>query len=229
MKTGLRKIKWKKLIIILAALCLAVAAAVLSLNGYVKWAAGDRIITPEEAAGFQADCVLVLGAGLRGDGSPSLMLRDRLVTGVSLFEEGAADRLLMSGDHGSVGYDEVNAMKKFAIETGVPSECIFMDHAGFSTYESLYRARDVFQADKLIIVTQEYHLYRALYIAEKLGLDARGVAADRAVYPGQELREAREVLARVKDFFTVIALPKPTYLGQPVPVSGNGDVTNDAA
>lgn len=229
MKTGLKTFNWKKLLLVLAALCLLGTAALFAVNGYVKWAVRDKIITPEEAEGFQADCILVLGAGLQGDGSPSPMLRDRLLTGVSLFESGASDRLLMSGDHGTAGYDEVNAMKNFAIEAGVPSECIFMDHAGFSTYESLYRARDIFRADKLIIVTQKYHLYRALYVAGKLGLDVRGVAADGEEYAGQELREAREVLARGKDFFVAIALPEPTYLGEPIPVSGNGDVTNDSA
>lgn len=106
------------------------------------------------------------------------MLEDRLKQGIKLYELGASDRLLMSGDHGRKEYDEVNVMKKFAIDAGVPSEHIFMDHAGFSTYESLYRARDIFQADRIIIVTQKYHLYRAMYIAEKLGLEAYGVASD---------------------------------------------------
>jgi vancomycin permeability regulator SanA len=229
MKTGLKVTNWKNMLLMLVTLCLVGTAALFNVSSYVKWTVKDKIITPEEAGEFQADCILILGAGLQADGSPSPMLRDRLLTGVSLFESGASDRLLMSGDHGTAGYDEVNAMKKFAIEAGVPSECVIMDHAGFSTYESLYRARDVFRADKLIIVTQEYHLYRALYVAGKLGLDARGVAADGQEYGGQELRELREVLARVKDFFVAIVLPEPTYLGDPIPVSGNGDVTNDSA
>jgi vancomycin permeability regulator SanA len=102
-----------------------------------------------------------------------------------------------------------------------------MDHAGFSTYESLYRTRDIFKAKKILIVTQKYHMYRAIYIADKLGLDAYGVSSDPRIYAGQSYREIREILARSKDFFNVIVKPKPTYLGKTIPISGNGDLTND--
>ena len=118
-------------------------------------------------------------------------------------------------------------MKQYAMDAGVPSSDVFMDHAGFSTYESMYRAKEIFQAQKVVIVSQEYHLYRAIYIAQALGLDAYGVAADGEDYAGQWQRDAREVLARVKDFFTSIWKPEPTYLGEAIPVSGDGDVTND--
>ena len=133
----------------------------------------------------------------------------------------------MSGDHGRVEYDEVNAMKQFAIDAGIPSENVFMDHAGFSTYETMYRAKEIFDADKIIVVTQEYHLYRALYIAEKLGLEAYGVPSDYVAYSGQNVRDIREILARNKDFFKCILKPEPTFLGDVIPVSGNGDLTND--
>jgi vancomycin permeability regulator SanA len=133
----------------------------------------------------------------------------------------------MSGDHGRTDYDEVAAMKQFAINAGIPSENIFMDHAGFSTYESLYRAKEIFQAKKILIVTQEYHLYRAIYIANQLGLEAYGVSADYRSYSGQTGRDIREFLARVKDFGTGIFKPEPTYLGDTIPIWGNGDLTND--
>ena len=113
------------------------------------------------------------------------------------------------------------------MEKGIPSEDVFMDHAGFSTYESIFRARDVFAAKKIIIVTQEYHLYRALYIANALGLEAYGVASDYHTYVGQLNREVREILARNKDFATSIFKPYPTYLGKVIPVNGDGDLTND--
>ena len=102
-----------------------------------------------------------------------------------------------------------------------------MDHAGFSTYESMYRAKEVFEAKKVVIVTQKYHLHRALYVAEKLGIDAYGVSSDPRTYRGQFVREIREILARDKDFFKCIVKPEPTYLGDTIPVSGNGDTTND--
>ena len=133
----------------------------------------------------------------------------------------------MSGDHGTEDYDEVNIMKQFAIEKGIPSENIFMDHAGFSSYESIYRAKEIFKAKKIIIVTQEYHLYRALYIAKQLGVEAYGVASDSRQYVGAAYREIREILARNKDFIKCILKLKPTYLGETIPVSGNGDITND--
>ena len=102
-----------------------------------------------------------------------------------------------------------------------------MDHAGFSTYESMYRAKEVFEADKIVIVSQKYHLYRAIYIARSLGLEAYGVPSDVREYRGQKYRDFREAIARVKDFFNVIIKPEPTYLGEAIPVSGNGDLTND--
>ena len=119
------------------------------------------------------------------------------------------------------------AMKQYAVDEGVASSHVFMDHAGFSTYETVYRAKEIFGADKVIIVTQEYHLYRALYIAEKLGVEAYGVASDYRTYAGQTMRDLREVLARCKDFAMCILQPEPEYLGDAIPVSGNGDVTNE--
>ena len=155
------------------------------------------------------------------------MLEDRLNEGIKLYKEGISSKIIMSGDHGRKDYDEVNIMKKYAIEQGVPSEDIFMDHAGFSTYESIYRAREIFKVNKIIIVTQKYHLYRALYIANKLGIETYGVNADPRRYVGAAYREVREILARNKDFIKCIIKPKPTYLGESIPVSGNGDLTND--
>ena len=224
-KNGKKKL-WNGLFIIMI-ICILALASILIINSYVKSSVKDKIITLDEAAPLHADCILILGAGVWDDGRPSYMLEDRLLRGIQLYENGASDRLLMSGDHGSKEYDEVNVMKQFAVDRGILSEHIFMDHAGFSTYESIYRTRDIFEAEKIIIVTQKYHLYRALYIAEKLGLEAYGVASYPRQYVGQEIRDLREILARVKDFINVIIEPEPTYLGESIPVSGNGDLTND--
>lgn len=223
-----KKYKWLKRGIF-ALFCLGITgvAAVFAISGYMKSNTADRIITEAEAKELDADCILVLGCGVREDGSPSLMLRDRLEKGIALYEAGAAPKLLMSGDHGRKDYDEVNLMKKYAMDKGVPSEDIFMDHAGFSTYDSMYRARDVFRAERIIIVSQEYHLYRALYLAEKLGLEAYGVPARDVNYHGQAYREFREILARAKDFCTAVFQPQPKFLGEEIPISGNGDLTND--
>ena len=201
--------------------------AVFAVNGYVVHSTKGRILSPEEAAGLSdVDCILVLGCGVLSDGQPSAMLADRLERGISLYRSGAAPKLLMSGDHGQASYDEVNTMKQYAITRDVPSSDIFMDHAGFSTYESLYRARDIFQAKKIIIVTQGYHLHRALHIAKALGLEAYGVASDLRPYVGQTARDVREFLARNKDFITGIFQPKPTFLGEVIPIFGDGNLTN---
>ena len=202
--------------------------AELGINAFVKDSTKEQILTPQQAAALtDVDCILVLGCLVKSDGAPSDMLHDRLQRGVELYDLGAAPKILMTGDHGRDDYDEVAAMKRFAVEAGVPSENVFMDHAGFSTYESMYRARDIFQAKKILIVTQEYHLYRAIYIAESLGLEAYGVASDYRSYSGQLSRDVREMLARVKDFGTSLLQPKPTFLGEAIPIWGDGNLTND--
>jgi len=200
---------------------------VIGINSYVKISTRKQILNEKEYPKIaDVDCILVLGAAIWGD-KPSPMLEDRLLEGINLYKKNVSNKILMSGDHGRKGYDEVNIMKKFAIEKGVPSEDIFMDHAGFSTYESIYRAKEIFQAKKIIIVTQEYHLHRALYIANRLGIEAYGVGSDPRQYVGATAREIREILARNKDFVKSIFKPKPTYLGEKIPINGNGDITND--
>jgi len=217
----------KKILLALLILCVLGAGLVFGINGYIIYSTQKQILPPADAAALQdVDCILVLGCGVYEDGRPSAMLEDRLRRGVSLFQDGASGKLLMSGDHGQANYDEVNVMKQYAIDQGIASSDIFMDHAGFSTYESIYRVRDVFQAKKIIIVTQKYHLHRALHIANALGIEAYGVSANYRVYAGQLTRDIREILARNKDFLTSIFQPKPTYLGETSPVFGNGDLTN---
>lgn len=217
----------KKMIKIMIIVLIILFAMVLLINFLVKNSTKKQILTKETASKLEdIDCILVLGAGVRGN-QPSHMLEDRLLEAISLYEKNVSSKIIMSGDHGRKDYDEVNIMKDFAIEKGVPSEDIFMDHAGFSSYESIYRAKEIFQAKKIIIVTQEYHLYRSLYIANQLGMEAYGVGADPRQYVGQAYRELREILARNKDFIKCIFKPKPTYLGETIPVSGSGDVTND--
>lgn len=204
------------------------AVAVLSINLWVTGTVSDRILTEEQVSSLEdVDCIVVLGCQVRADGTPSHMLEDRLRRGVALYELGGAGKLLMSGDHGTTGYDEVDTMKRYAVDAGVPSENVFMDHAGFSTYETMYRAKAIFGAKKILVVTQKYHLYRAVYIAKALEMEAYGVAADYRSYSGQFSRDVREVLARVKDFGMTIVKPTPTYLGETIPISGSGELTHD--
>lgn len=205
-----------------------------SVNFYVKISAGKRISTmdklketQEQQLGEKADAVLVLGAKVRADGEMSAMLKERVDYGIEVYKLGLAKKIIMSGDHGREEYDEVNTMKNYAVEQGVPSEDIFMDHAGFSTYESMYRAKEIFQVEQVIVVTQKYHLYRAIYDAKAFSMKVAGIACDQAVYRGDTYRKMREMLARVKDFGYTILKPEPTLLGDVIPVSGNGNVTND--
>lgn len=224
----MRKKIIKRILRILLCLGFLGAAAVFGINGYVIGSTDDRILTSEEASGLSdVDCILVLGCGVWDDGTPSHMLEDRLKRSVELYTFGTAPKLLMSGDHGRTDYDEVNAMKTYAVNAGIPSENIFMDHAGFSTYESMYRAKEIFQVKKMVIVSHGYHLYRAIYIAESMGIEAYGVASDYRSYVGETSRQIREILARVKDFGTCILKVQPTYLGETIPIWGDGNLTND--
>ena len=187
-----------------------IAIIVFGINLYVKISTNKQIIKENDYTELSdVDCIIILGAGIWGD-KPSPMLEARLLEGIKLYQNSVSDKIIMSGDHGRKEYDEVNIMKNYAIEKGIPSENIFMDHAGFSTYESIYRAKDIFEAKKVVIVTQEYHLYRALYIANQLGLEAYGVGADPRQYVGATYRELREILARDKDFIKCIFKPEPT-------------------
>lgn len=218
--------KINKLIIEIITLIIIGIIMVFGINQYVKLVANKNIIQEVENAN-KSDAILVLGCQVMEDGSLSLMLKDRLDKAVELYKQGIAEKIIVSGDHGREEYDEVNAMKTYLIENKIPSENIFMDHAGFSTYESLYRAGYIFKVEKLTVVTQEYHLYRAVYIGNKLGIETYGVPAIKTGYYGQASREIREILARDKDFVKCIFKSKPTYLGESIPVSGNGDLTND--
>ena len=167
----------------------------------------------------------MLGASVLADGSPSGILQDRLDDGIALYFAGAAPKIIMSGDNGTASYNEVLSMKNYAVSKGVPSDDVFCDHAGFSTYESMYRAKYVFGADRIVIATQTYHLYRSIYAARGLGMEAIGVPSDYHEYGGQFLFSAREIPARTKDFFKTWIQPPSTFVGDPISLHQSGDVT----
>lgn len=186
---------------------LILIAIVLGLNIYVTAFAGRHIAKANLPT--DADCIIVPGAGLLADGTPSLMLKERLDCAIEMYFDGVCTTLLFSGDHASDSYDEVNAMRRYAEKHGVDPDDIILDHSGFSTYDTAYRAKNVFGVKKAIVTTQKYHLYRAVYDARAFGIDAVGVDCQHTVYRGFIYREARETVARCKDFFACIFKPKP--------------------
>ena len=190
----------KKLLIILTLAFFVVLITIVCINFAVKKTTENRILTTDELDSFSFDYILVLGCGVNSDGSPSHMLYDRVYSGVEAFKTGCAEKLLMSGDHRDDSYNEVGTMQTLATQLGVNEGSIECDHSGFSTFESVYRAKRLYGAEKMLIVTQEYHLYRAMYIAEALGVEAYGFSADLREYRGQSARDLREIFARIKDF-----------------------------
>ena len=219
----------KVLKLVTVALLFLILAAILFVmiaNCTVKWSVAGKILDEDEyrKAG-KVDCIIVLGCGLNADGTPSDMLYDRIKTACELYHQGIADTLLFSGDHGDIYYNEVGAMMRCANkEFGVPLEDIFLDHAGFSTYETMARAATVFGVKKAIVVTQKYHLYRALFLAESYGIEAFGVSASLRTYRGQTYRDLREIAARCKDLFSAIF--KPAFvMGEPIDLEGDSKIT----
>lgn len=227
----------KKVLFIILIMVLMVAALAAATNFYVIKSGEKSIVATVDSSDIsldktmiralqdlRPDCILVLGAAVKGD-TPSKMLQDRLDVGIALYEAGVSKKLLLSGDNGQSNYNEVVVMKKYVLDAGIPAEDVFLDYAGFSTYESMYRARDVFLVETAVVVTQKYHLYRALQIGRALGLNVQGVASDQQTYSGQDYRDLREIAARIKDVFQSIIQPKPTYLGPEIPIDGDGSVT----
>ena len=222
-----KKRRFSRVLLNTAVVLILAAAAVLAGTNIWVCSEGGGLIVPEADA-KTADAIIVLGALVWDDGQPSDMLKDRLDVAYELYEAGKAPRILVSGDHGREEYDEVNGMRRYLEGKGVPTEAIFMDHAGFDTYATMYRARDVFVVKRAIVVTQKYHLYRALFLAKNMGLDAQGVDCKRYDSKYQWYYDLREAAARAKDFFLAkVFKPKPQYLGDELPISGSGLVTHD--
>jgi len=202
------------------------ALGIAAANGWMLVTARSVMHeTPESVP--EAQVAIVFGALVYRDGTLSQVTRDRVDAGVELYKAGRVGKLLISGDHGRPGYDEVNAMRRHALAAGVPPEDIFMDHAGFSTYDTVARARRVFQVESAVLVTQRFHLPRALWLARRCGIEASGFVADQRVYRTRRRMALRETAARVKDFAKGLARPDPIFLGDPLPISGDGCCTVD--
>ena len=210
----------KKIIITLFVFIIVIIGSTFIINLHMINSSKDRIIDNPNID--NVDAILVLGCKAYQD-HPSLMLEERLLKAIDVYNE-TNYKLLLSGDHGTYEYDEINVMANYMIDNDIPKEDIFVDHAGFNTYDSIYRAKYVFGAKKVLIITQEYHMYRALYLAEKLGLEAYGIVANDIPYKGIMLKnQIREILSRDKNFFKAIIKPESKYLGEMIDLKGNGN------
>ena len=206
--------------ILAGAVCAIVVVAIPNL---VVWRGGREPVTDVPAKVPHAQAALVLGAQVKPDGKPSDMLFDRVKAAEDLYRAGRVDKLLLSGDHSRVNYDEVGTMRKMMLADGIPAADIFTDHAGFDTWDSAQRAKRVFDVDSAVVVTQCFHMARALYEARHAGLEATGFLADRRNYGRVMPRlEAREALARVKAFGDVLTGASPKFLGAEIPITGDG-------
>lgn len=195
----------RRILLLLLALCVLGAALAFGVSGWMVLHERNSILSAEDAPPEHLDCILVLGCGVDAQGRPKPMLHDRMTVAVELYEKGWADKLLLSGDNSGPAYNEVGAMEAFALDHGVPADALLLDNEGFNTDASIRRARDVFGMENVVIVTQEYHLFRALFLAEAYGLEASGVSATLRTYgPKQVQWSLREVLARDKDFARMV-------------------------
>ena len=192
----MKRLKKRDLALAAAALAMLMLAFVLTVNLIVI---GTTVGNVGEPFADTETYAVVLGAKVHEGGRLSDMLRDRMETAILLYKEGKVAGLLLSGD-GRGEWSEVKYMKAYAMAHGVPEEDILEDPEGYSTYETMLRAKEIYGLESIVAVTHKYHLYRALYIAEDLGMQARGADADLDVYSGQLYRDFREILARIKDF-----------------------------
>jgi SanA protein len=212
-----------KRLVLLGVVC---GLLVVGLPNLIVWLGGRTPVTTDIAKVPHAQAALVLGAQVYRDGRPSIMLADRVNAAAELYRAGRVDKLLLSGDHSRKDYDEVGTMRRMLLTQGIPAEDIFTDHAGFDTWDSAQRAKRVFDVSSAVVVTQRFHMARALYDARRAGLKVSGFAADRRDY-GRVMRrlEVREAAARVKTVGDAIIGADPHFLGTEIPISGDGRVS----
>lgn len=203
-------VKMKKIFKYILIVLIVIILVPVIINFYVILSTKNRIVSGDSELLTDIDYIVILGAGIRR-GKPSPMLEDRLKTGISLYNNDISSKILITGDHMNDDYDEVTVMKNYLLEHGIPEEDIITDNYGISTYDSIYRVKNVYKSNKVVIVSQRYHLYRALFLSDNLDLESYGVEANLRYYYGQWYREIREILARNKDFIKGIIKPKAVY------------------
>ncbi len=217
--------RWFRVVIrimaIVLGILLAVSSSVLFVYAYISIKGNARTFKIEDLP-RDVDCIIVLGAQILGNRRPSPMLQDRLDGAVELYRAGVSDRILVTGDHREDNYNEPLVMCKYLLAQGIPDEAIFMDHFGLDTYDSMYRAVHVFQVNTAVIATQRFHLQRALYIGDKLGLDCVGYATNPRPYLSTPYMLVRELGARLKAIYETNTDASPGKMSPPFPISGDG-------
>ncbi len=216
----------KKIFLAVFAGVITITLAVLAIDFYVGQKSESYIFQDINDLP-KAEAVLVLGAKVYDSRTMSGMFQDRVDTAIELYKENKVEKILVSGDHGREDYDEVNTAKDYLLENGVGSEDIFLDHAGFDTYDSLYRAKEIFEVSSLIIATQNFHLPRAVYIGRKLDVETYGFSADKHLYAGVKYNELREIFSKVKAFLDITFHAKPKFLGEKIPITGDSKKSRD--
>ena len=208
-----RVIKQSILLVVLSAAIIAGVTSKFFLN--VNKTTKPYIYTDIENVP-SAQVGMVLGAAVFRNGTLSLVLKDRTNTAIALYKNKKIEKILVTGDNSRKTYDEVTPVQDYLLKNNIPTEDIFLDHAGFDTYSSMYRARDVFLADSLIIISQSFHLPRATYIARQLGITAYAISADKREYKTRNY--IREVPATMKALIDLAVNRKPKFLGEPIPI-----------
>lgn len=205
-----------------AAICVLLGAAGITMLPILMRLSVDRYIYASPELVPVTDAVMVLGASVI-NGKPSPVLERRTKTAIDLYDAGRSANILVTGDNGALNHDEVTPVRNYLLDAGIPAGDIFLDHAGFDTYSSMYRARAVFEADSIAIVTQDFHLPRSLFIARSLGIEAYGVPAEGGEGSGRDY--LREIPASVKAILNLITHREPKYLGETIPLDGDGSTT----
>jgi vancomycin permeability regulator SanA len=207
----------RRAVFLLLAILAVVLIVNLGLQLYVDGQTQDLVYSPDSDDLPRQHVAIVFGAGLNQAGGPSAMLYDRVQVAADLYKNNKVDKLLMTGDNSAVNYNEVEVMRKTAVELGVDDEDIVLDYAGFSTWDSCYRAHEVFGLNQATLVTQKFHLPRALFACKQLGVKPVGVAADVQSYP-TTWNEIREFPAIFSTFWNIATNRQPQFLGPKVNV-----------
>ena len=212
----------KHILTILIGLVILTLLGTVGLSYHIN-ARTDAYIYDDKSQVPEVFTVLVLGASVKSDGELSTMLRDRVESALWLYETGKVKRFLLSGDNATNSYNEPQAMKKYLLERGVPETDIFLDYAGFDTYDSVYRANYIFEVDRAIVVSQRFHLPRAIYIARSMGLEFYGYNGDRRQYTSESRNRFRELVANIKAWGELLVNKEPHFKGDRIPITGKNN------